>query len=939
MFTSSIMRIVFLFLSVFFISLSCRNFGHFWEDKKDTQGVISPPDTIPPSTPSAPSATTGGSTQINLTWTASTDNASMPSAILYEICQSTISGTCATFTVAFTTSAGATNFSATGLLSSTTYYYRIRAKDAAGNASMETTEFTATTSAAGVVNTPVFSPVAGTYSSAQAVAISSSTLGSTLCYTNDGSTPVCTLPTCSTGTLYTLPVSVSTTTTLKAIACKLGDSDSTLASGVFTIDTAPPTVVNVTSSTANGTWGMGQTISIQVTFSENVNVTGAPQLLLATGSPAVTPVNYTSGTGTNTLTFNYTTVSGNSSPDLDYTSTTALQLAGGNIQDAAGNNANLTLAAPGAATSLGANKNIAIDAVQAVVTGVTASNADGSYIAGQTINIQVNFSKSLTVSGTPQLLLATGTPATTPVNYGSGTGTSTLLFNYTVAAGNTAVDLDYANSTALSLAGGSINDTAGNPAVLTLPTPAALNSLGVNKNIVVDTGGLVLGAGISFTAITPTGLTVNWGAATDDITPQPSLMYKLVKDNSAPANINTVPLADAKAGADLLMNWTANTVNFMVSGLTAATTYHFAVLVKDAAGNMALYTPASQATSALPAYRLILIGSSSKIPQKYEYSTGTFIAMTALPYNAGSAGFNFKVNSGVYNGLQVMFYGGSSKHLETYDFISGTFTPRTDITWTIASNSLGIPLGSDRWLILRGSTLTDTLLFDPATGSISASTSLPAGKGTDFGANWIPITSGPQAGKILVVNGQNAKNTTLIDPSGPSYTNPFTLSTNVYYGGTACTIPTGANAGKTVYIHGGATGTGSINTSVFDPVAFTFNPGTSLPANAADGTLCFPIDSGPQAGNIMVLLGNSMASVILNTSTLTFTAGPSLPNTIFTGSHQFKLTAGPNIGKTFIILANATTNTAIFDPSVPSFSSGPPLPVAANYTCQSWDLP
>ena len=111
------------------------------------------------------------------------------------------------------------------------------------------------------------------------------------------------------------------------------------------IDTTAPTVTGVTSSTANGSYPAGTVIPVQVTFSEAVNVTGTPQLTLSTGSPATTAVNYSSGTGTNTLTFNYTVAAGNTSADLDYASTAALALNGGTIKDAATNNATLTLAA------------------------------------------------------------------------------------------------------------------------------------------------------------------------------------------------------------------------------------------------------------------------------------------------------------------------------------------------------------------------------------------------------------------------------------------------------------------------------------------------------------------------------------------------------------------------------------------------------------------
>jgi len=118
----------------------------------------------------------------------------------------------------------------------------------------------------------------------------------------------------------------------------------------------PATVTNVTSSTVNGTYGVGAAISIQVVFTKNVAVTGTPQLALNSGAT----VNYSSGTGTSTLTFTYTVAAGQNSADLDYTSISALTLNGGTINDLAANAAILTLPAPGAAGSLGANKNIVI---------------------------------------------------------------------------------------------------------------------------------------------------------------------------------------------------------------------------------------------------------------------------------------------------------------------------------------------------------------------------------------------------------------------------------------------------------------------------------------------------------------------------------------------------------------------------------------------------
>ncbi|MHB1090829.1 MAG: hypothetical protein ACYC0U_07200, partial [Ilumatobacteraceae bacterium] len=247
-------------------------------------------------------------------------------------------------------------------------------------------------------------------------------------------------------------------------------------------------VSGVSSSTADGAYKAGDLVSIQVTFTNPATVTGVPQLQLETGTTDRL-VNYSSGSGTTVLTFVYTVQAGDTSADLDYLSTTALTLNGGTISNSTTtvDQANLTLATPGAAGSLGANKAIVIDTTAPTVTGVSSSTANGTYGVGAAVSIQVTFSEAVTVAvATPQLTLETGTTDRT-VNYTSGSTTTVLTFTYTVQAGDTSADLDYLATTSLALNGATIRDTALNNAVLTLVAPGAANSLGANKSIVIDT--------------------------------------------------------------------------------------------------------------------------------------------------------------------------------------------------------------------------------------------------------------------------------------------------------------------------------------------------------------------------------------------------------------------------------------------------------------------
>lgn len=94
-----------------------------------------------------------------------------------------------------------------------------------------------------VADTPVFSPAAGTYSSAQTVYLSDSTDGSgstgnTIYYTTNGSTPttastIFSNPPCCVGSSG--PITVSATTTIKAIAAASGYTNSAVASATYTI--------------------------------------------------------------------------------------------------------------------------------------------------------------------------------------------------------------------------------------------------------------------------------------------------------------------------------------------------------------------------------------------------------------------------------------------------------------------------------------------------------------------------------------------------------------------------------------------------------------------------------------------------------------------------------------------------------------------------------
>ncbi|THF63628.1 DUF4347 domain-containing protein [Pseudothauera nasutitermitis] len=291
--------------------------------------------------------------------------------------------------------------------------------------------------------------------------------------------------------------------------------------GITVVLTPPPQVTGVTSATTDGTYKIGDTISIQVSFSENVTVTGTPTLALASGGTAT----YAGGSGTNTLTFTYTVAAGHASADLDFTSTAALSAAGGSVQGSTGKDAALTLPSPGDAGSLGANKDLVVDGIAPAVSGNLSVPANGTYGAGQTLDFTVTFDDTVTITGTGSTLTLDIGGVARQATFLSKTGTS-VTYRYTVQVGDS--DADGIAITSIALNGDTIRDAAGNDAALSLAghlpslagvlVDAALPEL--SGNVTVADGSYKAGDVLSFTVPLNKAVTVNTGGGspTLDIT-------------------------------------------------------------------------------------------------------------------------------------------------------------------------------------------------------------------------------------------------------------------------------------------------------------------------------------------------------------------------------------------------------------------------------------
>jgi LysM repeat protein len=100
---------------------------------------------------------------------------------------------------------------------------------------------------------PTFSPVAGTYSTSQSVTISDSTPSATIYYTTNGTTPT------TSSSVYSGPITVSSSETLEAMATATGDTNSAVTTAAYTIASVLPTP---TFSPVAGTYTTSQSVTI-----------------------------------------------------------------------------------------------------------------------------------------------------------------------------------------------------------------------------------------------------------------------------------------------------------------------------------------------------------------------------------------------------------------------------------------------------------------------------------------------------------------------------------------------------------------------------------------------------------------------------------------------------------------------------------------------------
>ncbi|MDE1206064.1 T9SS type A sorting domain-containing protein [Tenacibaculum larymnensis] len=260
-------------------------------------------------------------------------------------------------------------------------------------------------------------------------------------------------------------------TTTFTVVINDGTTDDTDNTTTVISNAVAPTVSSV-SVPANATYVTGENLDFTVNFDENVTVNttgGIPQIAITIGA-TTRQATYISGSGTSSLVFRHTILTGDL--DTDGIAVGSLAANGSTLKDAGGKDANLTL------NSVGSTAAVLVDAAAPTVTSVSVP-ANGNYLTGQNLDFTVNFDENIivnTTGGTPQIAITIGATTRQAV-YQSGSGTSALIFRYTIQSGDS--DTDGIAVGTLAANGGTLKDDASNDAVLTL------NSVGSTTNVLV----------------------------------------------------------------------------------------------------------------------------------------------------------------------------------------------------------------------------------------------------------------------------------------------------------------------------------------------------------------------------------------------------------------------------------------------------------------------
>ena len=221
-----------------------------------------------------------------------------------------------------------------------------------------------------------------------------------------------------------------------------------------------PAVVSLQTISMDGHYAPGDEVFFRLTFSTFVNIYGSPFFRLNLGNHYSSTVFLGGNMSATSIDpsipskifyFKYVVALGDYSDKLEYVDQFSL-FTGMTVEGGPGTifhtskipsiAANLDLPPPGTYGSISNMSSLYVDGEVPYAEKIFFSTNPGNYGQGDTVSIGMNFTVPVSVNGVPSILLATGV-LNSYAYYVSGSGSTTLMFEYVVSVGDKTDMLEY----------------------------------------------------------------------------------------------------------------------------------------------------------------------------------------------------------------------------------------------------------------------------------------------------------------------------------------------------------------------------------------------------------------------------------------------------------------------------------------------------------------
>ncbi|MEK7584189.1 MAG: Ig-like domain-containing protein, partial [Patescibacteria group bacterium] len=294
-----------------------------------------------------------------------------------------------------------------------------------------------------------------------------------------------------------------------------------------------------------------------------------------------------------------------------------------------------------------------LDNIAPTITNVSSDKTNGSYKAGEVIDIDVTFSEAVTSTGNVTVELETGVTDQTCTFTVSAATTGTC--NYTVQAGDTSADLT------VKTISGTINDQALNAMTNYVPT----TNLAANKALVIDTTVPVISSTAPATSASINSITTSSDVSytlSEAIASGTIVMTRTggTADASSPRTCTLVGTA-LNTGAHSAFDM-SNTTNgcTIAQSLVDGTVYTFAFNATDVAGNAATQvsntgvtfdTTAPTVTTLSPADNATGVSTTANLVMTFSETVAVNSTGSSGPNNGGTFADDASVGTLTWNSV------------------------------------------------------------------------------------------------------------------------------------------------------------------------------------------------------------------------------------------------------------------------------------------------